>query len=63
MKYKCWNCEAIFEEPVYKEFWEHYEAWGRNFTEKHTEVFCPRCGDEEFEEYYELEEEEEDEFV
>ncbi|MGB3972846.1 MAG: hypothetical protein WBL58_01605 [Peptococcia bacterium] len=58
--YKCWNCEAIFEEPVYKEFTEEYEAWGRNFTEKHVEALCPECGDDEFEEWIE---EEEDEFI
>lgn len=57
--YRCWNCDAVFEEPVYKEFTEHYEAWGREFSEKYTESYCPKCGDEEFEEI----EEEEDEFI
>lgn len=59
--YKCWNCEAVFEEPVYKEFMEEYEAWGRKFKEKHVEMYCPKCGDDEFEEY--TEEEEEDEYL
>lgn len=56
--YKCWICGYVFVAPAHKEYWEHYEAWGRDFTQKHIEIVCPRCGDEEFEEYYELEEEE-----
>lgn len=59
--YKCWNCEAVFEEPDYKEFTEEYEAWGVKFKEKHVNIFCPKCGDEEFEEYYELKEDEDGE--
>jgi hypothetical protein len=57
--YKCWNCEALFEEPVYKEFTEEYEAWGHIADISYTESYCPICGDEDFEEIEEIDEEEE----
>lgn len=58
--YKCWNCEAIFEEPVYKKFTYEDDAWGHIADISYTEAYCPKCGDEEFEEWIE---EEEDEFI
>ena len=54
--YKCWNCEAICEEPVYKKFTYEDDAWGHIADISYTEAYCPKCGDEEFEE---IEEEEE----
>ena len=48
--YKCNNCNIVFEEPTVKEFTEQHEAWGRKFTETYTESYCPKCGDEDFEE-------------
>jgi len=57
--YICNNCGYIFEEPTTKEFYEDYEAWGQEFTEKYIESYCPKCGDEDFDDYIESEEEEE----
>jgi len=57
--YKCNHCQAIFEEPVVKRFKEMHEWWGAMVPYEYTEVYCPECGEEDFEEYQEDEEEEE----
>lgn len=58
--YRCLNCEAVFEEPEVKEFTEMVEYWGAMVPMVTSEVYCPKCGDEEFEEIDEIEEDEEE---
>ena len=57
--FKCWECDAVFNEPDIKEFTDMVEYWGAMVPMVTSEVYCPECGSEDFEELIEIEEEEE----
>ena len=65
--YKCPECGAVFEEPVYETVcFEEIYGVGSMFSDRHygTYTNCPECGsaiDIEYDTYDEDEEEDEDE--
>ena len=67
MSYKCPECGAIFEEPVYETVcFEELYGVGSMFADRHYGTFanCPRCGeaiDIEYDTYDEEYEDEQDE--
>lgn len=55
--FRCNECGAIFDKPKIVEEYRG-ECRGRDSYEQMA--YCPECGDSDFEEYYEDDEEEED---
>lgn len=56
MTYKCGKCDALFDEPDYREEQESFEFWGS--VGRHTLVVevCPECDSEDFDKVREPEE-------
>lgn len=48
MMWRCECCGATFEEPFTKTVMENLD--GENGWWRHTEAFCPECGEEQIEE-------------
>lgn len=66
MSYKCPECGAIFEEPIYETVcYEELYGVGSMFADRHYGTFanCPRCGEAIDIEYDIYDEEEDDELV
>lgn len=56
--FKCFNCGAIFDYPKFVRE-DRGEFWGSPAYE--TVSYCPCCGDEDYDEYYDNDEDEEEE--
>lgn len=52
--YRCYNCNAVFREPVVREYTQTSEHFGFPATEKMRDLFCPECGEECVEEFDDL---------
>lgn len=57
MKYKCWNCNKVFDESEMKTRTEHEEFWGAPAPIHYN--ICPHCGEDITDEDEYIEEEEE----
>lgn len=57
--FKCRCCGKVFEEPYIRKYKEEREFWGMPCYEEFVEETCPYCGDYDFREYDEDEEEDE----
>ncbi len=59
--YKCYDCGAVFEQPIIKEWDESRgEFWGMPCCEHMVEWHCPCCDSDDIDEYNEEDEEDED---
>ena len=57
--FRCDWCGALFDEPDTRRVTENLD--GENGWWTHTEEYCPNCGSQDFEEYAEIDDEDEDE--
>lgn len=57
--FRCDWCGALFDEPDTRRVTENLD--GENGWWTHTEEYCPYCGSQDFEEYAEIDDEDEDE--
>ena len=53
MKFKCLECEAVFDEDETVTRYERYDFWGQVHLQPIDT--CPNCGSDELEWYYETE--------
>ena len=49
--FKCWECDAVLNEPDIKEFTDMVEYWGAIVPMVTSSVYCPERGSEDFDEY------------
>ena len=59
MLFRCDWCGELFNEPDTRRVTENLD--GENGWWTHTEEYCPYCGSQDFEEYAEIDDEDEDE--
>lgn len=57
--FRCDWCGELFNEPDTRRVTENLD--GENGWWTHTEEYCPYCGSQDFEEYAEIDDEDEDE--
>lgn len=57
--FRCDWCGELFDEPDTRCVTENLD--GENGWWTHTEEYCPHCGSQDFEEYAEIDDEEDDE--